>query len=240
MALPESVPLDVAPLRCWREGGIAHLRFNRPQAMNAIDLPMAQAFHQACRQVSADPAVRVLVLSGEGRAFMAGGDLQSMAADPAAVAAELIGEMHAGIELLADLAAMRNVLQQNADFTLIEGAGGFDGEAGDRPVGHGGIIDLGAGQALHVDQDQPLVGEDEDIADDLEGKRNLLAVDQHAVQAFGKIARVDARSMAQQSVEQSHRHPPVVWERDGEGARSRQDRFGPMAITPVRKRRCGC
>lgn len=105
MALPESVPLDVAPLRCWREGGIAHLRFNRPQAMNAIDLPMAQAFHQACRQISADPQVRVVVLSGEGRAFMAGGDLQSMAADPTAVAAELIGEMHAGIELLAALSA---------------------------------------------------------------------------------------------------------------------------------------
>ncbi|MDP3519309.1 MAG: enoyl-CoA hydratase-related protein [Hydrogenophaga sp.] len=105
MALPESVPQDVAPLRCWREGGIAHLRFNRPQAMNAIDLPMAQAFHQACRQISDDPAVQVLVLSGEGRAFMAGGDLQSMAADPTAVAAELIGEMHAGIELLADLPA---------------------------------------------------------------------------------------------------------------------------------------
>jgi 2-(1,2-epoxy-1,2-dihydrophenyl)acetyl-CoA isomerase len=105
MALPESVPPDLTPLRCWREGGIAHLRFNRPQAMNAIDLPMAQAFHQACRQISADPQVRVVVLSGEGRAFMAGGDLQSMAADPTAVAAELIGEMHAGIELLAALSA---------------------------------------------------------------------------------------------------------------------------------------
>jgi len=105
MALPDTAPPDQTPLRCWREGGIAHLRFNRPQAMNAIDLPMAQAFHQACRQISADPAVRVVLLSGEGRAFMAGGDLQSMAADPTVVAAELIGEMHAGIEVLAGLAA---------------------------------------------------------------------------------------------------------------------------------------
>jgi 2-(1,2-epoxy-1,2-dihydrophenyl)acetyl-CoA isomerase len=103
MNLPPSVPQEVSPLRCWREGGIAHLRFNRPQAMNAIDLAMARAFHQACRQLAEDPLVRVVVLSGEGRAFMAGGDLQSMAADPVAVAAELIAEMHAGIELLADL-----------------------------------------------------------------------------------------------------------------------------------------
>ena len=105
MTLPASVPLDVAPLRCWRTGGIAHLRFNRPQAMNAIDLGMAQAFHRACRQMADDAEVRVVVLSGEGRAFMAGGDLQSMAADPTAVAAELIAEMHAGIELLAGLSA---------------------------------------------------------------------------------------------------------------------------------------
>ena len=41
MTLPASAPPDATPLRCWREGGIAHLRFNRPQAMNAIDLPMA-------------------------------------------------------------------------------------------------------------------------------------------------------------------------------------------------------
>ena len=105
MPLPESAPFDTTPLRCWREGGIAHLRFNRPQAMNAIDFAMAQAFHQACRQINDDPLVRVVVLSGEGRAFMAGGDLQGLAADPVPAATALIAEMHAGIELLAALSA---------------------------------------------------------------------------------------------------------------------------------------
>lgn len=105
MSLPTSAAPDLSPLRCWREGGMAHLRFNRPEALNAIDLGMARAFRQACQQVGADPAVRVVVVSGEGRAFMAGGDLRSMADDPVAVAAELIAEMHAGIEGLAGLAA---------------------------------------------------------------------------------------------------------------------------------------
>lgn len=87
------------------EDGIARLRFNRPAALNALDIPMARAFHQACRAIAADPQVRVVVLSGEGRAFVAGGDVASMAGDPVAVAGELIAEIHAGIELLDALPA---------------------------------------------------------------------------------------------------------------------------------------
>lgn len=71
-----------SPVLLRREGAVAHLRFNRPQALNAIDLPLAQAFHAACRALAADQEVRVVVMSGEGRAFMAGGDLPSMVADP--------------------------------------------------------------------------------------------------------------------------------------------------------------
>ena len=74
-----------APIWCWQEGGVAHLRFNRPAVLNAINLPMAQAFHAACRALAADDRVRVVVLSGEGRAFMAGGDLPAMVAAPSAL-----------------------------------------------------------------------------------------------------------------------------------------------------------
>jgi 2-(1,2-epoxy-1,2-dihydrophenyl)acetyl-CoA isomerase len=45
------------------------------------------------------------VLSGEGRAFMAGGDLPSMRADPVNATAALIAAMHPAIEILADLSA---------------------------------------------------------------------------------------------------------------------------------------
>lgn len=89
----------------WREGGIAHLRFNRPQALNAINVDMAAEFADACKEIAADPQVRVVWLSAEGRAFMAGGDIAAMAADPVPVADRLIAGMHGGLQVLAGLDA---------------------------------------------------------------------------------------------------------------------------------------
>lgn len=89
----------------WREGGVAHLRLNRPQALNAIDVPMAHAFLAACVAIANDPQVRAVWVSAEGRAFMAGGDLAAMRADPLPVAQALIAGMHGGLRLLAGLQA---------------------------------------------------------------------------------------------------------------------------------------
>ncbi len=94
-----------SPVLLRREGAVAHLRFNRPQALNAIDLPLAQAFHAACRALAADADLRAVVMSGEGRAFMAGGDLPSMVADPRHVPASVIAEVHPALEILAALRA---------------------------------------------------------------------------------------------------------------------------------------
>lgn len=89
----------------WCTGGVAHIRFNRPQALNAIDRGMAKAFRQACADIAADTSVRAVHISGEGRAFMAGGDLVEMLAAPEQAAHELISGMHAGIRLLAAMNA---------------------------------------------------------------------------------------------------------------------------------------
>lgn len=89
----------------WREGAVAHIRFNRPQALNAIDTSMAAGFLRACEDIAADPAVRVVWLSAEGRAFMAGGDIAAMSADPVAVSDRLIAGMHGGLRILARLDA---------------------------------------------------------------------------------------------------------------------------------------
>ncbi len=89
----------------WRDGAIAHIAFNRPQALNAIDVEMADAFLRACTDIAADDRVRVVRMSGEGRAFMAGGDLAAMKADPVAVSARLIAGVHGGLRLLAGLDA---------------------------------------------------------------------------------------------------------------------------------------
>jgi 2-(1,2-epoxy-1,2-dihydrophenyl)acetyl-CoA isomerase len=84
----------------WREGSVAHIRFNRPHSLNALDVPMTTALRTACAEIELDPTVRVLVIAGEGRAFLAGGDVAAMAAAPVAVAQDLIREMHGTIVAL--------------------------------------------------------------------------------------------------------------------------------------------
>lgn len=103
MTYPDQSP-DGSVLH-WRSGAVAHIRFNRPQALNAIDRGMAAAFHQACQDIAADPQVRAVLITGEGRAFMAGGDLDEMRADPQQAAAQLIAGLHGGIRLLTALQA---------------------------------------------------------------------------------------------------------------------------------------
>lgn len=64
------------------ETGVARLIFNRPEALNAINVPLAEAFLGAVQEISAFSGVRCIVLTGAGRAFMAGGDVSSMAGTP--------------------------------------------------------------------------------------------------------------------------------------------------------------
>lgn len=96
---------SASPLLLGREGAVAHIRFNRPQVLNAIDSTMAAAFLDACKAIAADSAVRVVVISGEGRAFMAGGDIAQFRDDPASIPATLIGPMHQALQILTTLRA---------------------------------------------------------------------------------------------------------------------------------------
>jgi enoyl-CoA hydratase/carnithine racemase len=67
--------------------GVADVRLTRPDKMNALDPPMMAGLIEAGKKLGADPGVRVVVLSGEGRAFCAGLDFSSfrrMAGDGAA------------------------------------------------------------------------------------------------------------------------------------------------------------
>jgi enoyl-CoA hydratase/carnithine racemase len=60
------------------EGGVADVRLNRPDKINALDPAMFAALREASIQLAADPSVRAVVLSGEGRGFCAGLDLESI------------------------------------------------------------------------------------------------------------------------------------------------------------------
>jgi enoyl-CoA hydratase len=58
------------------EAGVATITFNRPDKLNALNHEMLGEFKAALEQVRQNPAIRVLLLTGSGRAFIAGADIK--------------------------------------------------------------------------------------------------------------------------------------------------------------------
>jgi 2-(1,2-epoxy-1,2-dihydrophenyl)acetyl-CoA isomerase len=87
-----------------RQDAILRLRFNRPDRLNAIDAAMAEALLAAVTPLAGEAGLRCVVLSGEGRAFMAGGDVSAFQGeDRAGAIRAIIRPMHAALECLAAL-----------------------------------------------------------------------------------------------------------------------------------------
>ncbi|HEY2559319.1 MAG TPA: enoyl-CoA hydratase-related protein [Caldimonas sp.] len=94
-----------SPVTLRRDGAVAHLRFNRPARLNAVDVATALAFLECCKSIAASTDIRAVVLGGEGDAFGVGGDLNELATDAAARAPGLIGPVHDAVKLMAELDA---------------------------------------------------------------------------------------------------------------------------------------
>jgi 2-(1,2-epoxy-1,2-dihydrophenyl)acetyl-CoA isomerase len=68
------------PVLLGLEDGIAHLRLNRPQAANGMSVELLKALYDAVMTCHGTPGIRVLLVTGEGKNFCAGGDVQAFAA----------------------------------------------------------------------------------------------------------------------------------------------------------------
>ncbi len=78
--LPETVLYE-------RQGPVALITLNRPERLNAMDQPMLDALQAACDRAETDPETRAVVVTGAGKAFSSGFDLQAQAANtPSGVA----------------------------------------------------------------------------------------------------------------------------------------------------------
>ena len=88
-----------APLRLALDGAIARITLSRPAKYNVLSAETIAALQAALLEAGAAPAVRVIVLGAEGRAFSAGHDLTEMGAD-------------------ADLEAMRTLFQACSDLMM--------------------------------------------------------------------------------------------------------------------------
>ena len=78
---------------------IATLTFHRPEKLNALSQQLISDSIATLRAWSIDPAIGVIVVTGSGRAFCAGGDVSSMAKDPGRPLEESIDGLRAWQEL---------------------------------------------------------------------------------------------------------------------------------------------
>jgi len=60
------------PVKVERDQGVGIVRLNRPQQLNALNLEMREAIATAFDELSADPAIRVIVVTGGEKVFAAG------------------------------------------------------------------------------------------------------------------------------------------------------------------------
>ena len=105
MSTPANASHSDDPALLAIDGPIATITLNRPAAFNSIDLSIAKRLEQLGAEVEASDDIKVLVIQGEGRAFCAGGDLQTIGAAAAAdtiapVVGELLQHYHAFITAL--------------------------------------------------------------------------------------------------------------------------------------------
>lgn len=68
-------------IRLSRDAGIVTLTFNRPESRNAMTPAMGEEMIRAVEEIRSDATARVLVVTGEGKAFSSGGDLSMLARD---------------------------------------------------------------------------------------------------------------------------------------------------------------
>lgn len=89
------------------DDGVATLTLARPEAGNAIDLTVARELHEVTLAWSVDPAVRAVLVQGEGPNFCVGGDLKAFAGrdDLPAHLTDITTYLHAAMSRLARLDA---------------------------------------------------------------------------------------------------------------------------------------
>ncbi|MGP0061262.1 MAG: enoyl-CoA hydratase/isomerase family protein [Beijerinckiaceae bacterium] len=91
------------PVLVDQDGGVAWVRFNRPEQMNALSPEVSAGFVAAIERIEQEDSARVVVITGTGRVFSAGGDLKTFRKRVAAGEYNLI---------LAGLHRMKGVLRR--------------------------------------------------------------------------------------------------------------------------------
>ena len=95
-------------LKFEKQGAIAKIELNRPDAANGLDTLMASELKQAARLCDGDPELKAVILSASGRFFCAGGDIKQMLSQGDAVGdaiKSLADDLHSAISILSRMQA---------------------------------------------------------------------------------------------------------------------------------------
>lgn len=115
--------LTLSDILIDHDGPVLTLRLNRPASLNAFSAEMLTGITEALKSAAHDPAVRVVVLAGEGRAFSAGGDVKTMEAATPDVVYEHIEVLIEVVETMTTLEkpiiAAVNGVAVGAGFNLV-------------------------------------------------------------------------------------------------------------------------
>lgn len=91
-----------SPVTCRVEGGIAQVRLNRPDKLNALTLDTLEGLVRTARSLAGDRRLRGVVLGGEGESFCAGLDFATVLADPPRVARAFVPRPWRGTNLFQE------------------------------------------------------------------------------------------------------------------------------------------
>jgi 2-(1,2-epoxy-1,2-dihydrophenyl)acetyl-CoA isomerase len=80
MSSVEQVAYETIAVR--RDGAVVTVEMHRPDALNAITVPMGRELHAAFTEIAGDRSVRAVIFTGAGRGFSAGADLKGVSGVP--------------------------------------------------------------------------------------------------------------------------------------------------------------
>ncbi|MFF0489077.1 enoyl-CoA hydratase/isomerase family protein [Nocardia sp. NPDC004068] len=116
---------DYATLRFERTGATARITLDRPKAANGIDATLGRELAELAALCADDPTLKVVVLTGAGKFFSAGGDLKAMAAAESGAGTyvkQLADDLHQAMSSFARMDALLlvavNGIAAGAGFSL--------------------------------------------------------------------------------------------------------------------------
>lgn len=131
--------MDYPDIIYTKENRIATIQLNRPDKMNAFTPEMSESIYRAIEDSAADKEVRVIVLTGSGRAFCAGADVKAMSRS-----LETTGPSRRGMAFHSGGASIYS-LMRNCDKPVIAAVNG---------VAAGGGVDLACACDIRIASDQ--------------------------------------------------------------------------------------